>query len=697
MSAPRPPRHHWMPDALPILFGPAPEARAPWPDLLPQLERVRAVTTEVAAWASTREVGLVESTSGRVGVGQEHANGSASDQSDIDATIVVDHRAPLRVVLMGRTMAGKSSLLAALTGEHRDRIGDGRQRFSRDVFDGTLADVNDIEVIDTPGVGAYGGADDTAIALSAALRGDVILWVNSSDSIQQESADALKWLGALGKPIIVAINCRQELKGVGRINLLRYPQKVFGDKEGLVGEITRHLASTGVRPVEVVHVHALAASAQRADGSPDAELRAASRLEELLSLLIRERDAHRESRQLLRVVDGERQRVEDLGLALMARADVLRAEADQMRAVASDRSDRLLRLVRVSEEAMCADVEVLVGCQREWHLTVSDFGKTLPTAWDTSMADLTGQLDRALRRRGQTLTEELREADEAVEAEWASAAVAGLTGLSGFGSVWPNRLTRAGISAAAGLASAVLVSNPPGIAVAVGLVAVPWVAGRLKNFTTQMFWGKGEVLRRRREELSQKVGPLLDEVSARSIEAIGQAMEGVREQIAQGVLDSADRAGERDRLAEECLERATSLRALRDEVDRETTVALLRLDDRERLAGSLRRATRVPGVCIVAEFDETGHAEAWLFPPDVGEALTSGPLPLPSAESARALTYALGLVEAPITLERSDSDGCTLLLGADVPEPITRTWADALTEHLTHHIQFATIERTATP
>lgn len=40
----------------------------------------------------------------------------------------------MRVVLMGRTMAGKSTLLAALTGGSDDRIGVGAQRTSRDVF-----------------------------------------------------------------------------------------------------------------------------------------------------------------------------------------------------------------------------------------------------------------------------------------------------------------------------------------------------------------------------------------------------------------------------------------------------------------------------------------------------------------------------------------------------------------------------------
>lgn len=70
-----------------------------------------------------------------------------------------------------------------------------------------------------PGVGAHGGTDDTEVAFKAALDADVIVWVNSSDSIQEESAAALRPLGVIGKPIIVALNCRQSLQGAGRVTL----------------------------------------------------------------------------------------------------------------------------------------------------------------------------------------------------------------------------------------------------------------------------------------------------------------------------------------------------------------------------------------------------------------------------------------------------------------------------------------------
>ena len=228
---------------------------------------------------------------------------------------------------MGRTMAGKSSLLTAMTGSHFDRIGDGRQRFSRDIFGAASSVSEHIEVVDTPGVGAHGGADDTEVALKEALGADVIVWVNSSDSIQEESATALKLLGVIGKPIIVALNCRQALEGVGRLNLLRFPDRVFGNKEGLIGEIRRHMADAGVVPLEVVYVHALAAAEALAQGEVDAELHAASRIEELNRALVREHAAHSESRRVIRLVDGSRQQAEELARSLQDGSATLHAQA----------------------------------------------------------------------------------------------------------------------------------------------------------------------------------------------------------------------------------------------------------------------------------------------------------------------------------------------------------------------------------
>ena len=158
---------------------------------------------------------------------------------------------PMRVVLMGRTMAGKSTLLAAITGGSADRIGIGAQRTSRDVFAAPALDVPDLEIVDTPGVGAKDGDEDVATAMAEVPDADLVLWVASNDSFQEETARALRAVAFHGKPVVVALNCRAPLDdGLALEDFLDQPALVFGQHEGHLRTIRMHLATAGVRPVD---------------------------------------------------------------------------------------------------------------------------------------------------------------------------------------------------------------------------------------------------------------------------------------------------------------------------------------------------------------------------------------------------------------------------------------------------------------
>jgi hypothetical protein len=122
---------------------------------------------------------------------------------------------------------------------------------------------------------------------------------------------------------------------------------------------------------------------------------------------------------------------------------------------------------------------------------------------------------------------------------------------------------------------------------------------------------------------------------------------------------------------------------------------LLRIAGRERLARSLNRATRVPGVCILAEFEDAAFSEAWLYPPDVGERLAGGRAPDAGGEAAGALSYALGLVDAPAHLSRADAASATICVDDDLPVAITETWSYALTSHIGRSIRIESTRRTS--
>ena len=173
-------------------------------------------------------------------------------------------------------------------------------------------------------------------------------------------------------------------------------------------------------------------------------------------------------------------------------------------------------------------------------------------------------------------------------------------------------------------------------------------AGRIKNLVDHIFLGKDGVLRKRRDEVAKQVGPILDELTQEYRTAISTQLNDLRDALGREHARSDEQSAALDRVASEWTNGRANLRALVRELDRETTAALLRISGRERLARSVKRATRVPGVCILAEFEDAAFWESWLFPPDLGETLAGGKTPVAGAESASALSYALSFVDAPV-------------------------------------------------
>jgi 50S ribosome-binding GTPase len=689
-----PSRQKWLPSALRVFFGAEPDVSDPWARIRNSVSAFAAQTGAAhdLALSSALSLGAIDSESLK----------TASEEWTIWQDLPIDFTTPMRVVLMGRTMAGKSSLFSALSGEHFDRIGDGRQRFSRDVRTASPSASRFIELVDTPGVGAHDGAEDFALAFKAAQGADLIVWVASSDSIQEETARALRELGLIGKPIVVVLNCRQSLEGVGRLNLLKFPDRVFGHREGLVDVIRQQLATAGVEALDVVYLHALAATKARGSGVElDAELHAASRIDDLSAALEREYAAHNESRRALRVIDGQRHQAERFTFELAQGSAAFRAQADHDTQLNADLRVRVTRVVRVAEEGMNSDISIAIGRRRDWHLTVSDFGKSLQPQWEKELDDLQTELNQALANRLTNLSAEVDSTVSATNSEWAwvSHDQFALKDLTGFDSVFGNRMIRVGFAAfnvgvglAAGFAGAQigaalgLAGGPLAIATGIvgGLVGfgIAAAVGPLKRLATTWVLGTDEVLRRRRDELGEKLGPLLDELQITCKRSVEAQVVVLRDSLEAAFGQSDEHSAALHELGAGWAALREQLRDLIRELDTATTSALLRIAGRERLAGSVKRATRLPGVAIIAEFDNHGFSEAWLFPPDVGERLAAGAPPNVGGEAAISLSYLLGLVDAPVRLLQANEFSATLGLEDHVPVQITDTWSDALTSHL---------------
>lgn len=109
------------------------------------------------------------------------------------------------ITLFGRTMAGKSTLMEFLKKGRGESIGKGAQRTTRDV---RTYEWNNLLITDIPGIGAFEGQEDEAIAFEAAKNGDIILFLITDDAPQFVEAECFSQIINLGKPIIVILNIK---------------------------------------------------------------------------------------------------------------------------------------------------------------------------------------------------------------------------------------------------------------------------------------------------------------------------------------------------------------------------------------------------------------------------------------------------------------------------------------------------------
>ena len=131
------------------------------------------------------------------------------------------------IVVYGRTMAGKSTLMEILTHGNGESIGKGSQRTTLDVRDYYW---NGLKITDVPGISAFSLDEkearvDESLALEAAKKADLILFLLTSDAPQPDEAEKLAQLRSLGKPVLGVINVKMsfnindELGVVGKLKM----------------------------------------------------------------------------------------------------------------------------------------------------------------------------------------------------------------------------------------------------------------------------------------------------------------------------------------------------------------------------------------------------------------------------------------------------------------------------------------------
>ncbi len=168
------------------------------------------------------------------------------------------------IAFLGRTKAGKSTFHKVITGEQTDDVGVGKLRTTRY---NRVFNWENIRIIDTPGIGAPGGKEDTEIARSIIDEADLICYVITSDAIQETEFNFLTELKDQNKSIFIILNYKENLEHPTRLErFLKNPKAWLENKkekslDGHMERINEMVSKYNYDPslIEIVPIYLLAA------------------------------------------------------------------------------------------------------------------------------------------------------------------------------------------------------------------------------------------------------------------------------------------------------------------------------------------------------------------------------------------------------------------------------------------------------
>lgn len=571
---------------------------------------------------------------------------------------------PFRIVLMGRTMAGKSTLFEFLTGGDGTSVGQGGQRTTRETHTGMILD-HDIEIVDTPGVGAMDGDEDYVEAFSQVGDADLILWVATNEATQEQTGRALQQLADYGKPIVVALNCLRDVTDeLDRADLLEEPELIFGgDTLGNLKPIVRHLARAGGRYVSAVTIHAQAALlslAGQLQPAESAELRQASRVDRLLTEIQEQKDRTAEVRRTASIGDFLRGALLDAAGAAAAAVEAATAMAAAAQGSRDDFKRRADRRVTDAHAELVAAFTAALARRERWieRVDVGLSDKRINAEWATEIAALREEIETHAADVGDRLERDLKRISVDVADDWAQIDVGGFRDLGGRGAIWGNRLVKVGgrfavtvgttiLGAKIGAIAGTALGPGLGNAIGLGLGAIIGLLTGLLGLNRGIDWIGDKVFRsaadvreRRRERVRSQLSPLLVRVgdqllrAGHDVRAAWQlAVEGetARHSLELDTLEQTARTLNHTITAE--------LEPILARIDVEIARELLRIMGRGRAAFALTRATRWRGAGMAVELPEPEFSELVLFPiPEDAERV------LPTATSASPSASAVQLI-----------------------------------------------------
>jgi len=179
------------------------------------------------------------------------------------------------IVLFGRTKAGKSTTMEALTGGNGASIGVGKQGTTKDVRayyyppseNGGVPEGPALRIVDTPGIDGFEGENLAVMAKEYVERSDHILFLLTDDKAGDGELSHFGTIRTQGKGVTVLLNVKAA--DVDLDLLVSGPELIFktGEIEGhsrrICGYLARHF---DMPPPRLIALHARAAWLGRSSG-----------------------------------------------------------------------------------------------------------------------------------------------------------------------------------------------------------------------------------------------------------------------------------------------------------------------------------------------------------------------------------------------------------------------------------------------
>lgn len=549
-----------------------------------------------------------------------------------------DVEQPFRVVLMGQTMAGKSTLFKHLTGDVRTRIGVGGQRTTRDVREGAVGEMGFV-VVDTPGVGALDGDADYELAFGQVPDADLILWVTRDGGTQEQTGKALERLADLGKPILIALNCFFDVSSTfGLEDMLEDPSQVFDGARGNLARIEHHLSRVGGSYLSAVSVHAqaaLVASTGTLSEDEASTLYRNSRLDDLLTEIRDQADRTAVQRRIASIGDALRFELLETAADLSRSIDQAQTMLSMMQGVQAEFHQRATRRIADAHAELKARFFSATSSRHGWADRLdADLGeRKINAAWSREIDDLRAEVDQHAADVSARLGAGLEEISADVSNDWAYRDVGQFSDLGNRSFLWGNRLIKAGGRVAVQLGATALgakigsvvgsiVLPGPGTAiggllgVGIGMALDLLGVGRGIDWVgDKAFRSKAQLREQRRQKLRDQLPPLLDELDEQlriNADKIRETWQAAVDQEHDRQSASAATIEPTSRVLRRML--SSSVEPLLGQVDTEIARELLAVQGRSRAAASLIRATRWRGAGTAVELPEPAFSELVLFP-----------------------------------------------------------------------------------